>query len=171
MNDLWRKQAASIAALSIISALALAPWLFSDTALSLDSEIELPTELLKQLPDPCRSLYLYVGYPGCRTECPKALSEIALRLRHTHETSPRQCFVFLSLFPNQEEATAQYAKSFHPDLIGVSLAAQELSPMLHSLGLRSKLNGEGRHKDWLYSFSKRRHRWRLTGVTKDTSNE
>jgi hypothetical protein len=83
----------------------------------------------------------------------------------------KSCELFLSLFPDQQEASERYAQSFHPQLKGLSLSPAELSPVLDQLGLSAQLSPSGAHRDLFYRLERARdeRRWTLSSVSPSAS--
>lgn len=153
-----RARLASLSALIAIGLIISAPWLLSQLSISTSRHLALPSSMTSAIPSSCQRLTLYVGYPGCNTECPRALQRLALQIneRSRDTANPRDsCAVFLSLFPNQQEATQRFAAAFHPDLIGLSLSPDDLTPILNTLGLARMLAPDGSHRDSLYMLERR----------------
>ena len=126
--------------------------------------LTLPSAFSERLPEGCRSMSLYVGYPGCNTECPRALARVALSISALPSTAER-CAVFLNMFPLVEPRPTPYAQRFHPELIDIALPAKSLSSLLQQLGAEGTLAPNGAHKDLVYTLSKTIEGWRLTEVT------
>jgi len=173
ISDERRVAYANWLAAALISALLATPWLLAESELPMDRELKLPSALVSALPDRCEQLTLYVGYPGCHTECPRALSLLAQVITDRAERAEelRSCELFLSLFPEQQEASERYAQSFHPQLKGLSLSPAELSPVLDQLGLSAQLSPSGAHRDLIYQLERARdeRRWTLSSVSPSAS--
>lgn len=168
-HDVTRARLANVSSLLSLFALALTPWLLSESSTQMDRALSLPSELIAHVPLSCERLELYVGYPGCNTECPQALALLvsgqALRDTGLSRTQRRTCALFLSMFPDQLKASARYAASFHPALIGVSLSPEALSSVLAQLGVEGSLSPRGTHKDLIYQLTLSEGGWRLTKAT------
>jgi len=179
VSDEGRVAYANWLAAALVSALLATPWLLTESALPMDRELKLPLALLSALPERCERLTLYVGYPGCHTECPRALSLLAQVIAERAERAEsaesaeelRSCELFLSLFPDQQAASERYAQSFHPQLKGLSLSPAELSPVLDQLGLSAQLSPSGAHRDLIYRLERAQpvRAWTLSSVSPSAS--
>ena len=144
-----QRLAASAAAL-VICALLSAPWLLMRWGVPLDKRLSLPAEIERRLPAACNTLWLYVGYPGCHSECPRALRKVARSLQE-NRVDGASCGVFLSLFTGDGAATDLFAKRFHPALIGVSLSERERRSFLDLIGVRESISPPAAHPDFIYT--------------------
>ena len=167
LNTATRATLANLFAIIALLILALTPWLLSESSIQMSRSLTLPRALNTRIPEGCHSMALYVGYPGCNTECPRALSQIALTLSERPNTG-ELCAVFLSMFPSLSEEATRYAQRFHPKLIDVTLPAQSLSSMLRQLGAEGSLSPDGTHKDLIYTLRKSSGDWTLTEATPAT---
>jgi len=161
-----RAKLANLFAATALLSLALTPWWLSDSSIRMSRSLDLPERFTQRLPERCRSVALYVGYPGCNTECPRALTQVALEF--LSQPSAEGCAVFLNMFPITDEEPARYAQRFHPEFIDVGLHAEPLSSLLRQLGAEGALAANGTHKDLIYTLHKRRRGWELTEVTPAT---
>ncbi len=161
---------ASIFAIIVIGSFLSFPWLLSIQETKLERTIDLPELMVKKLPSDCESLIMYVGYPGCQTECPLALGKLAYLLEHKDinlKVNPKAnlkvCTVFFSLFANQQKMTERYAKRYHHKIIGLSLSEDEKNSFLNILGNDLRLSRQGTHTDYIYQFIRQGKDWILSG--------
>ena len=146
----------SIAILLLLLLNAAILWLLlsGDGAYAYQKKVKLPFSISEDK----EILLVYLGYVGCPTICPAALSHLSSFEDSLHSSKTQ--VIFVSLIDGMEQALAdKFAKSFHPNFIGIQLNENSKTQLINNLLAfyseeQPSINRKTGHSDLVYFFKR-----------------
>ncbi len=109
---------------------------------------------------------LFFGYPGCGTECPIVLGEVADFYNQSQTSFSDMAFVFVNLSDLETKQQAQdYVELFHPNFVAYQPEPKELERIAKEFRIKFfKSDEEIAHKRSLFLLRKTQKHWVIEKV-------
>lgn len=144
----------AILAILLLNTALLFLLLSNSGQVELNKSMELPFDTQ----DSDQYIAVYLGFVGCPSVCPTALSKLSAFQDEIDDSNFQ--FIFLNLINGIEENTVQeYAQSFHPQFKGIQLPAPQKQKFIENLHAfyaeaQESVGRKTAHSDYVYFFKR-----------------